>query len=85
MHKAMNIKTLKSEIYQKLDELDEQGLNEVNEMVTAYLKNTELEDQWDTLSEEDKAAIEEGIQQIERGEFYTYEEVRQMIRTEFNL
>jgi hypothetical protein len=69
MHKAMNIKTLKSEIYQKLEELDEQGLNEVNEMVTAYLKKAEQEDQWDTLSEEDKAAIEEGIQQIERGEF----------------
>jgi hypothetical protein len=35
----MDIKTLKSEIYQMLDPLDEQGLNEVNEMVTAYIKN----------------------------------------------
>jgi predicted transcriptional regulator len=81
----MNIKTLKSEIYQKLDELDEQGLSEVNDMVTAYLKQTDEEAEWDALPDEDKAAIDEGIQQIERGEFYKYEEFRQIIRTEFNL
>jgi hypothetical protein len=40
----MDIKTLKSEIYQMLDQLDEQGLNEVNEIVTAYLKQTDEEE-----------------------------------------
>lgn len=79
----MNIKALKSEIYQKLDELDEQGLNQVNEMVTTYLKKTEQEDHWDDLSEEDRVAIEEGIQQIERGEFYTFDEVRECIQKKF--
>jgi hypothetical protein len=63
----MDIKTLKSEIYQMLDHLDEQGLNEVNEMVTAYLKQTDEEEQWDTLSDEDKAAIEEGLEQVKKG------------------
>jgi hypothetical protein len=76
----MDIKILKSEIYQKLEELDEQGLNEVNEMVTAYLKKTELEDQWDTLSEEDKAAIEEGLEQVEKGMTVPFDEVRERIR-----
>ncbi len=79
----MNIKTLKSEIYQKLEELDEQELNEVNEMVTAYLKKAEQEDQWDTLSEEDKAAIEEGLEQFDRGEFYTFDEVRERIQKKY--
>jgi hypothetical protein len=63
----MDIKTLKSEIYRKIDELDEEQLFQVNEMVTAYLKQTDEEEQWDALSDEDKAAIEEGISQIERG------------------
>jgi predicted transcriptional regulator len=79
----MDIKTLKSKIYQMLDHLDEQGLNEVNEMVTAYLKQTDEEEQWDILSDEDKAAIEEGISQIERGEFYTFDEVRERIQKKF--
>jgi hypothetical protein len=55
---------LKSKIYHKLDELDEQGLNEVNEMVAAYLKQTDEEELWDTLSDEDKAAIEDGLHYI---------------------
>jgi predicted transcriptional regulator len=85
MPKAMNIKSLKSEIYQMLDELDEKGLNEVNELLTAYLKNTDEEAQWNALSDEDKAAIEEGLQQIERGEFYTHEEVMERIHRKFGI
>ena len=79
----MDIKTLKAEIYQMLDQLDEQGLNEVNEMVTAYLKKTDEEEQWNELSDEDKADIEEGLQQLERGEFYTFDEVRERIQKKF--
>jgi len=75
----MDIKTLKSEIYLMLDQLDEQGLNEVNEMVTAYLKQTDEEELWDTLSDEDKAAIEEGLEQVEKGMTVPYEEVRKRI------
>jgi predicted transcriptional regulator len=81
----MDIKMLKSTIYQKLDELDEQGLNEVNEIITAYLKKTDDDTEWNALTDEDRAAIEEGLEQIDNGMFYTYEEVRQMIRTEFYL
>lgn len=75
----MNIKTLKSEIYQKLDELDEQGLSEVNDMVTAYLKQTDEEAEWDALPDEDKAAIEEGLEQAEKGMTVPYDEVRERI------
>jgi predicted transcriptional regulator len=75
----MNIKTLKSEIYQKLDELDEQGLSEVNDMVTAYLKQTDEEAEWDALPDEDKAAIDEGLEQAEKGMTVPYDEVRERI------
>jgi predicted transcriptional regulator len=79
----MNIKTLKSEIYQKLDELDEQGLSEVNDMVTAYLKQTDEEAEWDALPDEDKAAIEEGLEQVEKGMTVPYEIVRERLNTKF--
>jgi predicted transcriptional regulator len=75
----MDIKTLKSEIYRMIDELDEQGLIEVNEMVTEYLKQTDEDELWDTLSDEDKAAIEEGLEQVEKGMTVPYEEVRKRI------
>jgi hypothetical protein len=79
----MDIKTLKLEIYQLLDQLNEQGLNEVNEMVTAYLRKTDEEEQWDTLSDEDKAAIEEGLEQVEKGMTVPYDEVRKRIQKKF--
>jgi len=75
----MDIQSLKSEIYRKLDELDEDQLQVVNEMVTAYLKQTDEEEQWDTLSDEDKAAIEEGLEQVEKGMTVPYDEVRKRI------
>lgn len=79
----MDIKTLKSEIYQMIDQLDEQSLNEVNEMVTAYLKQTDEEEQWDTLSDEDKAAIEEGLEQVEKGMTVPHEIVMERLNKKF--
>jgi len=79
----MDIKTLKSEIYLMLDQLDEQGLNEVNEMVTAYLKQTDEEELWDTLSDEDKAAIEEGLEQVEKGMTEPHEIVVERLNKKF--
>ena len=82
----MGKQSLKLEIYRKLDELDEEQLQVVNEMVTAYLKQTDEEEaEWNALSDEDKAAIEEGLQQIERGEFYTHEEVMERIHRKFGI
>ena len=80
----MDIKTLKSEIYRKLELLDEEQLQVVSEMVTAYQKQTNKEEgEWDALSDENKAAIEEGVSQIEKGEFYSFEEVRVRIHKTF--
>ncbi|MFA9390707.1 MAG: hypothetical protein ACERKD_12920 [Prolixibacteraceae bacterium] len=76
---------LKSLIYKKLDELDEDGLKMVNEMVTQYLKKTNGEEGWDSLSDEDKTAIEEGIRQIENGQYYTHEEVMERIHKKFGI
>jgi len=43
-------KSLKSEINKKLDTLDEQGLLEMNEMVTTYLNNSKTQDHWGELT-----------------------------------
>lgn len=79
----MDIKTLKSEIYQRLDELDEQGLTEVNEMVIAYMKKTDEDAEWNALSDEDRAAIEEGLEQVEKGMTVPFDEVMERLNKKF--
>ena len=79
----MNNNELKSKIYQQLDQLDEAGLQKVNEMVTNYLKSAEVEDGWDSLSKEDKAAIEEGLDQVEKGMTVPSEEVMKKLDAKF--
>jgi len=54
-------------------------LAEVNEpsVITKFiaLKNNQTEDWWDQISEEEKAEIEEGIAEADRGEVFSHEEV----------
>ena len=76
----MDTHSIKSEIYKMLDKLHEQGLNEVNEMVTAYLKKTDSDNEWNALSDDDREAIEEGLEQVEKGMTIPFNEVRQRIR-----
>ena len=76
----MNRDSIKSEIYHKLDELNEEQLQVVNEMVTAYLKKNDDDAEWNALSDEDRAAIEEGLEQVEKGMTVPFDEVRKRIR-----
>lgn len=45
----------------------------------------ETTDWWDTISNEDKAAINEGLEQLDRGQFFTRSQVRDKINERFNL
>jgi len=44
----------------------------------------ETTDWWDTISNEDKAAINEGIEQLDNGQFFTHSQVRDKIKERFN-
>jgi len=41
-------------------------------------------DWWDTISDEDKKAINEGVEQLDRGEYLTRSQVRSKIKERFN-
>jgi hypothetical protein len=43
----------------------------------------ETTDWWDTISNEDKAAINEGIEQLDKGQFLTRSQVRDKIKERF--
>jgi len=75
----MTSEEIKNNIYKMLNQLDEKSLSEVNDIMTDYLRKTESKEGWDSLSEEDKAAIAEGLEQIEKGQTIPYDEVRKRI------
>ena len=45
----------------------------------------EKTDWWDTISNKDKKAIDEGLGQLDRGEHLTHSQVRSKIKERFNL
>lgn len=50
-------------------------LTEVEEPSVIEIKNNEQHDWWDEISDEEKADIEEGLAQADRGEVFSHEEV----------
>ena len=49
----------------------------------AFIASKE-KDFWDELTAQDKAAINEGINQLDNGEYVSYEEVKSDIKKQFN-
>lgn len=58
---------------------EEETLKEVEKI------QKEKADWWDKVSRKDKKAIEEGLNQLDRGEFVNRDEVRNKIKEKFNL
>lgn len=78
----MDIQTTKLKLMQLLlDTQKEQVLQRIKEI---FDQENEL-DFWDELSEEDQAAIDDGLDQLDRGEYVSHQSVRDEIRTRLNL
>lgn len=59
---------------------DERVLNAVKSLL-----NIEDEvDFWDELDEDDRAAVEEGLEQLDKGQYVSHESVRAEIKNRFN-
>ncbi len=75
----MGKEEIKNKIHQLIDEIeDESALNMLYEDAVEYKSNASSLKE-DELTEEQWAEIQEGIVQIERGEFFTHEEVQKKI------
>jgi hypothetical protein len=77
--------TLKSLIYEKIDVLDEQGLMEVNEMVTTYLKRTGKPEHWGELSIAQREGILQAIESIKNGKGIKHEEIMKKYRQKYTV
>lgn len=79
----MSASSLKSEINKKLESLDEQGLLEVNEMVTTYLNNSKIQEHWDELTVVQQQGILQAIESIKNGKGIEHEVIMEQYRKKY--
>jgi predicted transcriptional regulator len=76
----MNLEARKLNLINWISSLqEEETLREIEKV------QIEKADWWDKVSRKDKKAIEEGLDQLDRGEFITRNKVRNKIKERFNL
>jgi hypothetical protein len=77
---VMNLEVRKLNLINWISSIQEEEiLSEVEKV------QKEKADWWDKVSHEDKKAIKEGLDQLDRGEFITRDEARNKIKERFNL
>ena len=75
----MNLETRKINLINWISTIQEDSILEKVEEI-----QKEKTDWWDTISDKDKKAINEGLDQLDKGEHLTYSEVRVKINKRFN-
>lgn len=82
----MNIKAEIENLKTELDKVEDVHLIRAIKSLLNYAKqHSSQSDWWNQISEEEKAAINKGIEQANNGELKDYSEVRASIRDKYNL
>jgi hypothetical protein len=76
---VMNLETRKRNLIHEVATVQE---DEILEKVEEIQK--ESSDWWDSLSDKDKGAIENGLQQLNSGNYLQHDQVRMRIKKKFN-
>jgi hypothetical protein len=78
--KIMNLENRKINLINWLSSIQEEDTLDKVEKI-----QKEKADWWDTIGNEDKKAINEGLDQLDKGEYLTRSQVRSKIKERFNL
>lgn len=70
--------------YKIISEIIKSNDEEVLNAVKSLLNIEDEVDFWEELSEADKTAIDEGLEQLDAGNYQSHESVRQEIKNRFN-
>lgn len=81
----MSTAELKLDLFRKLNTLDSHKIKEVYGLIINYMNKQGVPDFWDELSEAEKNAINEGMEQLDKGQSLSYSEVRENIRKKHNI
>jgi len=83
--KTMDLQADITWIKSQLDKVTDPNLIEAFKNMLQYRNKKESADWWDEISEAERAAIDEGIAQADRGELIPYEEVRKQVKEKFGI
>lgn len=76
---------IKKEIISKVESFNKKELEEFYGMLINFMNGNTDHDFWDTLTDDEKQAIDEGLEDIKNGKTATWEEVRKDIKNKYNI
>lgn len=79
----MNSESLKMKIFQKVDQLDQQMLEEIYGLISNHLNGENEHNDWELLSSEEKQGIDAAIGSIKQGQFLSHDDVMTKIRKKY--
>jgi predicted transcriptional regulator len=79
----MNSENLKRRIFQRVDSLDQKGLEEIYGLISNHLNGENEHNDWEQLSFEEKQGIDAAIGAINQGQFLSHDDVMTKIRKKY--
>lgn len=76
---VMNLETRKINLINWISSIQEEDVLAQMERI-----QREKKDWWDTISHEDKSAINDGLEQLDKGEYISRSQVRNRIKEKYN-
>jgi hypothetical protein len=81
----MTTKEIKVDIFGKLDALKGSNLTEAYGILLNYVNGINQEDEWEKLSNEEKAGIQWGLDQLDKGETKSHKAVMEAVKLKYHL
>lgn len=81
----MSTTEIKKEIISKVESFNEKELEEFYGMMINFINGNTDHDIWNTLSDAEKQAIDEGIEDVKNGRTLSWDEVKSNIKNKYNI
>jgi hypothetical protein len=81
----MNATNLKIKLIKEIDSLDNQNINELYAIVMNYINGKVEPEKWDSLTENQKAGIESGLNQLDQNKGISHDMVMEELKKKYGI
>lgn len=81
----MNVAEIRTDLHEKIEHADSNQVKEIYGLLINYFNGQDSIEEWDTLSDSQKEAINEGLAQAEAGEDEPVSELTNRLRSKYGL
>lgn len=81
----MSVANIKIKLIKEIDSLDNKNIEELYGIVMNFINGQKESENWDSLSDTQKAAIESGIKQLDQGQSITHEKVMKELKKKYKI